>query len=63
MSADSVILDIGFKTEGILPLTAFPAGEPPKPGDKLHVSVKGRGPEGYYELSRTRVSRPTDWPS
>jgi small subunit ribosomal protein S1 len=63
VSADSVILDIGFKTEGILPLTAFPAGEPPKPGDKLHVSVKGRGPEGYYELSRSRVSRPTDWPA
>ena len=24
-TADSVILDIGFKTEGILPLTAFPS--------------------------------------
>ncbi|HWX55627.1 MAG TPA: S1 RNA-binding domain-containing protein [Verrucomicrobiae bacterium] len=63
VSADSVILDIGFKTEGILPLAAVPAGETVKPGDKLLVSVKGRGPEGYYELSRTKVARPTDWPA
>ncbi|MBZ5723130.1 MAG: S1 RNA-binding domain-containing protein [Acidobacteriia bacterium] len=34
-----------------------------KPGDRLPVSVKGRDPEGYYELSRSRVERPTDWPS
>src|SRR6185436_12466095 len=34
-----------------------------KAGDKLLVSVKGRDPEGYYQLSRTRVERPTDWAS
>jgi small subunit ribosomal protein S1 len=27
------------------------------------VSVKGRDPEGYYELSRGKISRPTDWAS
>ncbi len=62
VSADSVFLDIGYKSEGILPLTAFlSAGESVKPGDKFPVSVKGRDPEGYYELSRSRISRPTDW--
>ncbi|MDR3749151.1 MAG: 30S ribosomal protein S1 [Acidobacteriota bacterium] len=62
VSAESIFLDIGYKSEGILPLTAFPgAGEVPKPGDKFPVSVKGRDPEGYYQLSRTKVSRPTDW--
>src|SRR5215472_15958287 len=64
VNADSVILDIGFKTEGILPLTAFPrAGEREslKPGDKLAVTIKGRGSEGYYELSRGRIARPRDW--
>ena len=30
---------------------------------KLPVSVKGRDPEGYYELSRIRVERPKDWSS
>jgi small subunit ribosomal protein S1 len=62
VSADSVFLDIGFKSEGILPLTDFQAsGETPKPGDKLPVSVKGRDPEGYYQLSRTKVEQPKDW--
>jgi len=63
VSAESVFLDIGFKTEGILPLTAFQGGEAVKPGDKLTVSVKGRDPEGYYELSRFKVEQPTDWSS
>jgi small subunit ribosomal protein S1 len=64
VTADSVLLDIGFKTEGILPLAAFSGtGEMVKPGDKLPVTIKGRDPEGYYELSRARVERPKDWSS
>ena len=62
VSGDSVFLDIGFKSEGILPLTAFENGAV-KPGDKLPVSIKGRDPEGYYELSRSKISRPADWPA
>jgi small subunit ribosomal protein S1 len=64
VSADSVVLDIGYKTEGILPLAVFQsAGETVKPGDKLPVNIKGRDPEGYYELSRGRIERPKDWSS
>ena len=37
------------------------AGETAKPGDKLPVSVKGRDPEGYYQLTRAKVERPKDW--
>jgi small subunit ribosomal protein S1 len=61
VSGDSVFLDIGFKSEGILPLAALQAGESTKPGDKFPVSVKGRDPEGYYQLTRARVERPKDW--
>ena len=61
VTADSVLFDIGFKTEGILPLAAFRNGETVKPGDKFPVTIKGRDPDGYYELSRGRVERPTDW--
>ena len=62
VSADSVFLDIGFKTEGMLPLTEFQNDrEPPKRGDKLQVSIKSRDPEGYYLLTRSKVARPTDW--
>ena len=64
VSADSVILDIGFKSEGILPISAFQgAGESVKPGDQVLVSVKGRDPEGYYELTRFRTEQPKDWSS
>jgi small subunit ribosomal protein S1 len=63
LTADSILLDIGFKTEGILPLTALRPGETVKPGDKLLVSVKGRDPEGYYEVALGKISRPIDWPS
>ncbi len=64
VSTESVFLDIGFKIEGIIPVADFAAaGETVKPGDKVHVSIKGRGPEGYYELSRIKVERPKDWSS
>src|SRR5271157_3759662 len=62
VSGESVYLDIGYKTEGIIPLVDFQsAGETVKAGDKIPVSIKGRDPEGYYELSRTKVERPKDW--
>jgi small subunit ribosomal protein S1 len=62
VSADSVFVDIGYKTEGVLPLAIFQSGnEAVKPGDQLLVSVKGRNLEGYYELSRFKVEQPKDW--
>src|SRR5215212_10779583 len=64
VSNDSVFVDIGYKIEGILPLADFQAaGETVKRGDKLPVSIKGRDPEGYYELTRLKVERPKDWSS
>ncbi|MGH9615957.1 MAG: 30S ribosomal protein S1 [Acidobacteriaceae bacterium] len=64
LDAETVYLDIGFKAEGILPRGAFENNaEGIASGDKFPVSVKGRNPEGYYELSRFRVAQPTDWTS
>jgi small subunit ribosomal protein S1 len=64
VTSESVLLDIGFKTEGIIPLADFQtAGDKVKVGDRLPVSIKGRDPEGYYELSRLKVERPKDWSS
>jgi len=60
ITADSVVLDVGFKTEGVLPISEL-RGETVQPGDKLNVTIKGRDPEGYYQLTRGKVSRPTDW--
>ena len=62
ITGESVFLDIGYKTEGIIPLAEFQAtGDSLKTGDKMPVSIKGRDPEGYYELSRLKVERPKDW--
>jgi small subunit ribosomal protein S1 len=64
ITGESVFLDIGYKTEGIIPLAEFQAaGDPVKAGDKFPVTSKGRDPEGYYSLSRIRVERPKDWSS
>src|SRR5581483_11683321 len=60
VTAESVFFDIGFKSEGILPVTVL-QGETLKPGDKALVTVKGRDLDGYYELSRFKVERPMDW--
>jgi len=64
VTAESVFVDIGFKSEGILPLTAFATHrEPVKPGDLLQVSVKGRDEDGYYGLSLFKTAQPKDWTS
>src|SRR6201993_3004698 len=60
VTAEAVFFDIGYKSEGILPLTAL-QGETLQPGDKALVTVKGRDLDGYYELSRFKVERPMDW--
>ena len=60
VNAESVFFDIGYKSEGILPLAAV-QGETLKPGDKALVTVKGRDLDGYYELSLFKVERPMDW--
>jgi small subunit ribosomal protein S1 len=64
VTGEQVFLDIGYKIEGVLPLTAFSGKDAAvKPGDSFPVTVKGRNPEGYYELSRLKIAQPKDWAS
>ena len=62
ITPDAVLVDIGFKIEGMLPPAAF-AGhrEAPKVGDAVLVSTKGRTEDGYYALSLFRTAVPKDW--
>ena len=61
ISADAVYFDIGYKTEGVLPRSAFQDNaDGITPGDKFPVSVKGRNEERYYKLSRLQVTQPKD---
>jgi small subunit ribosomal protein S1 len=62
VTADSIYIDIGYKSEGIMPLAdSQAAGETVKKGDQFPVSIKGRDAEGYYQLTRSKVERPKDW--
>ena len=62
LTADQVVLDVGYKMEGVLPRSAFPDNATDvKAGDTFPVSITGRNEEGYYELSRHRVAQPRDW--
>ena len=65
ITAENAVLDIGMKTEGVIPLSDLPREADGslgvKRGDKLQVSIKGRNNEGYYQLSLIKVQRPKDW--
>ncbi|HWR51627.1 MAG TPA: 30S ribosomal protein S1 [Bryobacteraceae bacterium] len=64
VSDDNIVVDIGLKTEGVIPAEEFrdPSGKMDVAvGDRVVVSVKGRSPEGYYMLSKIKVERPKDW--
>ena len=64
LDVDSVYLDIGYKTEGVLLRSTFANdADGVAPGDKFLVTVRGRNPERYYELSRVQVAQAKDWSS
>lgn len=62
-SSEVVLIDIGRKIEGSLPLARWCETETgdPRPGAPVLVSVGLRNEEGYYELSTIKVERPKDW--
>jgi small subunit ribosomal protein S1 len=62
---ETILFDIGRKTEGSLTLAKWRETQPgePKAGVTLPVTVSGRDEEGYYQLSTIKVDRPKDWTS
>jgi small subunit ribosomal protein S1 len=65
ITAKDVIVDFGYKSEGIVPLEQFqtPAGEiTVHRGDTVDVMIEhGEQPEGYVLLSHTRAARIRVW--
>ncbi|MFN7624914.1 MAG: 30S ribosomal protein S1, partial [Acidobacteriota bacterium] len=60
----AVIIDVGFKSEGIVPLAEFKEGDTVTvaPGDEVDVFVKQlENSEGYVELSRVDAERKHTW--
>ncbi|HTX36266.1 MAG TPA: 30S ribosomal protein S1 [Bryobacteraceae bacterium] len=65
ITAKDVIIDFGYKSEGIVPIEQFqtPTGElNVSPGDVVDVMIEhGEPPEGYVLLSHTRAARLRIW--
>jgi small subunit ribosomal protein S1 len=65
ITAKDVIIDFGYKSEGIVPIEQFqtPAGElTAAVGDVVDVMIEhGEPPEGYVLLSHTRAARLRIW--
>jgi len=60
----NVIIDVGFKSEGIVAISEFKDGEKVtvNPGDEIDVYVKQlENSEGYVELSRADAVRMQSW--
>jgi small subunit ribosomal protein S1 len=66
VTAKDVIVDFGYKSEGLVPIEQFqgPGGEVTvQPGDAVDVMIDraGEQPEGYVLLSHTRAARLRIW--
>jgi small subunit ribosomal protein S1 len=63
VGAEAILVDIGRKIEGSLPLSKWRETEQGEPqcGATLNVTIGPRNEEGYYELSTAKVQRPKDW--
>lgn len=66
VTAKDVIVDFGYKSEGLVPLDQFLQGDGTftvKPGDTIDVMVDRDGPqpEGYILLSHQRASQLRNW--
>jgi small subunit ribosomal protein S1 len=60
----NVIIDVSYKSEGIVPISEFKEGDlvTVKPGDEVDVYVKQlENSEGYVELSRADAVRMQTW--
>ncbi|MCI0336852.1 MAG: 30S ribosomal protein S1 [Acidobacteria bacterium] len=64
ITEQAVIIDVGFKSEGIVPIAEFKEGDQVtvQPGDEVDVYVKQlENSEGYVELSRADAVRMQTW--
>ncbi|HMF79686.1 MAG TPA: S1 RNA-binding domain-containing protein [Bryobacteraceae bacterium] len=63
VGAETILVDIGRKIEGALPIAKWretEAGDP-SVGKTIAVTAGPRNDEGYYQLSTIKVERPKDW--
>ena len=59
---DQVVVDVGYKSEGLVPLNEWEDEPPPQPGDDVEVLLEGMEDEtGEIVLSRKKAHRMRQW--
>src|SRR5271163_1532033 len=59
---DQVVVDVGYKSEGLVPLNEWEDEPPPSPGDNVEVLLEGMEDEtGEIVLSRKKAHRMRAW--
>jgi small subunit ribosomal protein S1 len=59
---DQVVVDVGYKSEGLVPLNEWEDEPPPKPGEDVEVLLEGMEDEtGEIVLSRKKAHRMRAW--
>ena len=59
---DQVVVDVGYKSEGLVPLNEWEDEPPPTPGDEVEVLLEGMEDEtGEIVLSRKKAHRMRAW--
>jgi small subunit ribosomal protein S1 len=61
-AGDDVVVEVGLKSEGLIPRAEFEGEAPPKVGDKVKVLLeKVEGDGGLVELSKRKADRMLSW--
>jgi small subunit ribosomal protein S1 len=62
MAGDDVVVEVGLKSEGLIPKEEFEHGQEPKPGDIIDVLYDGmEGENGLVQLSKRKADRQLSW--
>ena len=62
VAGDNVVVDVGYKSEGLVALNEWDDGPPPKPGEPLEVLLEGLEDEGgEILLSKRKAARIRGW--
>jgi small subunit ribosomal protein S1 len=61
MAGNDVVVDVGLKSEGLIPKEEFEGGPEPKIGDEVSVLFDGHEEDGQVILSKRKADRQLNW--
>jgi small subunit ribosomal protein S1 len=61
MAGNDVVVDVGLKSEGLIPKEEFEGGPEPKIGDEVNVLFDGHEEDGQVILSKRKADRQLNW--